>query len=137
MNEKSFLRTQIIFILLSLVPAVANASSGALPSLVEDIGICVAFAGILAIVFTQLKIPVIAAFLITGVVVGPIGAKLVTDPTNIETISELGLILLLFLIGLEIDIRKLLASGRILILTGLLQYPLCIIFGVFLVNKKV
>ncbi len=130
MNRIVFLRTQLIFILLILMPATANAS-GTLPSLVEDIGICVVFAGILAIAFTKLKIPVIAAFLIAGIAVGPIGAKLVTDPTNIETISELGLILLLFLIGLEIDFRKLLASGRILILTGLLQYPLCIAFGIF------
>lgn len=129
MNGISVLRMQLIFMLLSFMPAVANASSGALPSLVGDIGFCVVFAGVLAIAFTRLKIPVIAAFLIAGVVVGPIGAGLVTDPANIETISELGLILLLFLIGLEIDIRKLLASGRILILTGLLQYPLCIVFG--------
>ena len=128
MNVITFLRRQLIFIMLILMPATANAS-GALPSLVEDIGICVVFAGVLAIAFTKLKIPVIAAFLIAGIAVGPIGARLVTDPTNIETISELGLILLLFLIGLEIDIRKLLASGRILILTGLLQYPLCIAFG--------
>jgi Kef-type K+ transport system membrane component KefB len=132
MYGMSFLRPQLIFILLTLMPTAANAGGGALPSLVEDIGICVVFAGLLAIAFTRLRIPVIAAFLIAGVVVGPIGAELVTDPTNIETISELGLILLLFLIGLEIDIRKLLASGRILILTGLLQYPLCIVFGVFL-----
>jgi Kef-type K+ transport system membrane component KefB len=130
MNVISFLRRQLIFIMLIVMPTTANAS-GALPSLVEDIGICVVFAGILAITFTKLKIPVIAAFLIAGIAVGPIGAKLVTDPTNIETISELGLILLLFLIGLEVDIRKLLASGRILILTGLLQYPLCIAFGLF------
>lgn len=127
----SVLRPQLIFVLLIFMPAVANASSGVLPSLVADIGFCVVLAGILGIAFTRLKIPVIAAFLIAGVVVGPIGAGLVTDPANIETISELGLILLLFLIGLEIDIRKLLASGRILILTGLLQYPLCIVFGLF------
>ena len=129
MNAILILRPQLIFVLLTFMPAVANASSGALPSLVADIGFCVVLAGVLGIVFTRLKIPVIAAFLIAGIVVGPIGTRLVTDPANIETISELGLILLLFLIGLEIDIRKLLASGRILILTGLLQYPLSIVFG--------
>ncbi|MGD2137777.1 MAG: cation:proton antiporter [Gammaproteobacteria bacterium] len=114
---------------LALLPSGVQAASGALPSLVQDIGFCVLVAGVLAIVFTKLRIPEIAAFLIAGVVVGPVGAGLVTDPANIETISELGLILLLFLIGLEIDIRKLLASGRILIVTGLLQYPLSIAFG--------
>ena len=62
---------------------------------------------------------------------------LVTDPANIKTISELGLIFLLFLIGLEIDVRKLLASGRILIVSGLLQYPLCVAFGVVITKLLV
>ncbi len=116
--------------LLLLLPGKVLASSGALSSLVQDIGICVVLAGVLAIIFTRLKIPEIAAFLIAGVIVGPVGAGLVTSPANIETISELGLILLLYLIGLEIDIRKLFASGRILVVSGLLQYPLSILFGV-------
>jgi len=116
--------------LLLLVPAPVLAGSGGLSSLVQDIGLCVVLAGVLAIVFTRLRIPEVAAFLVAGVVVGPIGAGLVTEPGNIETIAELGLILLLYLIGLEIDMRKLLASGRILIITGLLQYPLCVVFGV-------
>lgn len=116
--------------LLALFPVVAQASAGGLPSLVRDIGLCIVVAGLLAIVFVRLKIPEIAAYLVAGVLVGPIGTAVVTDPGNIETISELGLILLLYLIGLEIDVRKLLASGRILILTGLLQYPLSVGFGV-------
>ena len=118
------------FFLLMMVPVTALASGEGLPSLVRDIGICIVLAGLLAIVFVRLKIPEIAAFLLAGVVVGPVGAEMVTDPANIETISELGLILLLYLIGLEIDVRKLLASGRILIVSGLLQYPLCVGFGV-------
>ena len=116
--------------LLALLPATVWASAGSLPSLVRDIGLCIVVAGLLAIVFVRLNIPEIAAYLVAGVVVGPIGTAIVTDPGNIETISELGLILLLYLIGLEIDVRKLLASGRILIVSGLLQYPLCVAFGV-------
>jgi Kef-type K+ transport system membrane component KefB len=122
--------------ILAISPAAVLASSGALPSLVQDIGVCVLLAGTLAIACVKLRIPVIAAFLIAGVVLGPIGAGLVTDPGNIETISELGLILLLYLIGLEIDVRKLRASGRILIVSGLLQYPLCTLFG-FLFAKLI
>ena len=41
-----------------------------------------------------------------------IGLKMVTDAENIDTIAQLGFILLLFLIGLEIDIKKILGSGR-------------------------
>lgn len=116
--------------LLALYPVAVMASAEGQSSLVRDIGICIMLAGVLAIVFTRLKIPEIAAFLVAGALVGPIGAEMVTDPANIETISELGLILLLYLIGLEIDIRKLLESGRVLVISGLLQYPLCVLFGV-------
>ena len=130
MKGKSISRLLFIGCLLALFPVSVWASTGGLPSLVRDIGLCIVFAGLLAIVFVRLKIPEIAAYLVAGVLVGPIGTQIVTDPGNIETISELGLILLLYLIGLEIDVRKLLASGRILIVSGLLQYPLCVAFGV-------
>ena len=110
-------------------PSLIVAAGMALPALVQDIGICILTAGGLAIVFARLRIPTIAAFLLAGIIVGPIGARLVTDQSNIETIAGLGLILLLFLIGLEIDVRKLLASGKTLIITGLLQFPLCVLFG--------
>ncbi len=123
--------------LLAVYPAAALASGEGLSSLVRDIGICIMLAGVLAIVFTRLKIPELAAFLVAGVLVGPSGAEMVTDPANIGTISELGLILLLYLIGLEIDVRKLLESGRVLILSGLLQYPLCVLFGVVLTKLLV
>jgi Kef-type K+ transport system membrane component KefB len=130
MTGKSFSRVLCIGGLLAVFPAAVWASTGGLSSLVRDIGLCIVFAGLLAIVFVRLNIPEIAAYLLAGVLVGPIGTQIVTDPGNIETISELGLILLLYLIGLEIDVRKLLASGRILIVSGLLQYPLCVAFGV-------
>ncbi len=121
-----------LFIL--LLPAQAWAAGGDMPSLVLDIGYCILLAGLLAVVFIRLRIPEIAAFLAAGLVVGPIGAGLVTDIANIDTIAQLGLILLLFVIGLEIDLRKLLASGRVLIISGLLQYPLCVALGVVVIK---
>jgi Kef-type K+ transport system membrane component KefB len=106
------------------------AAGGDMPSLVHDIGISLLTAGVLGVLFTRLKIPTIAAFLVAGVLIGPIGLKQVTDPVNVDTIAQLGFILLLFLIGLEIDIKKILGSGRAIIVSGLLQYPLTILFGV-------
>ena len=107
----------------------AFAAGGEMPSLVHDIGISLLTAGVLAIIFTKLKIPSIAAFLVAGILIGPIGLKQVTDPVNIDTIAQLGFILLLFLIGLEIDFKKILNSGKAIIVSGLLQYPLTILFG--------
>jgi Kef-type K+ transport system membrane component KefB len=119
--------------LLLLTPS-AWAAGGAMPSLVHDIGISLLAAGALGVIFTRLKVPTIAAFLLAGVAIGPIGLKQVTDPVNVDTIAQLGFILLLFLIGLEIDFKKILGSGKAIIVTGLLQYPLTILFGMGLVK---
>ena len=118
----------LIIGLIFLSPA-AWAAGGEMPSLVHDIGISLLAAGALGVIFTRLKIPSIAAFLIAGILVGPIGLGLVTDAENVDTIAQLGFILLLFLIGLEIDFKKILGSGKAIILSGLLQYPLTILFG--------
>ena len=122
-------RAGFLGLLLALISPAAWAAGGEMPSLVHDIGISLLVAGALGVIFTRLKIPSIAAFLLAGILIGPIGLKQVTDPENIDTIAQLGFILLLFLIGLEIDFKKILGSGKAIILSGLLQYPLTILFG--------
>ncbi len=109
------------------------AASGQLPTLVLDIGLALAAAGILVTVFSRLRIPSIAAFLVAGILLGPVGG-LISNRADIETIAELGLIMLLFLIGLEFDVRALAKSGKTLVVTGLLQFPLTAAFG-FLVAQ--
>ncbi len=52
-----------------------------------------------------------------------------TDQASIATVAEIGLILLLFIIGLEIDIKKLASAGPAVLLTGALQVPICIGLG--------
>ena len=126
-----------LFAVLSLYTPAAFAAGGEMPSLVHDIGISLLTAGVLAVLFTRLKIPSIAAFLVAGILIGPIGLKQVTDPVNIDTIAQLGFILLLFLIGLEIDFKKILNSGKAIIVSGLLQYPLTILFGVVAVKLMI
>lgn len=117
------------FFMLLLFPVLAIAGGGALSPLVHDIGISLLVAGFLAVVFHRLKIPSIAAFLVAGFIAGPGGAGLVVDLESIPVIAELGLVLLLFVIGLELDFRKIIASGRIIIITGLLQFPLSVLVG--------
>lgn len=128
-HMSSQLRRASLFIILMALSPLALAAGGAMPSLVHDIGISLLAAGVLGVIFTRLKIPSIAAFLLAGILIGPIGLKQVTDPDNVDTIAQLGFILLLFLIGLEIDFKKILGSGKSIILSGLLQYPLTILFG--------
>lgn len=99
----------------------------AIDPLVQDIGVCLVGAGVLSVVFERLRIPHVAAFLAAGFLLGPSGLSAVTDADHIATIAHLGLTLLLFLIGLEVDLKALLSSGRALLVGGLLQVPLSVL----------
>lgn len=98
--------------------------------LLSSIGICVGFAALIAAVTWRFRQPLIIAYLATGVIIGPnIGLRFITDQASIATVAEIGLILLLFVIGLEIDIRKMASGGTAVLLTGALQVPICIALG--------
>ena len=101
------------------------------PDLLSSIGICVGAAALLALVSWRLRQPLILAYLVTGVVIGPsqLGLNLVKDQNSIQTVAEIGLILLLFIIGLEIDLKKLASAGAPVLLTGALQVPICSALG--------
>ncbi len=105
---------------------IASAGAAGIDPLVQDIGICLIVSGVLSVVFERLRIPTIAALLVAGVLIGPVGMSIVTDHARIETIAHLGLTLLLFVIGLEVNIRSLIASGKTILVTGVFQVPLTI-----------
>lgn len=79
-------------------------------------------AALLVIALSQrLKIPAIVGFLITGIVVGPGGAGLIGDTSHVEVFAELGVVFLLFLIGLELSPKRLRQLGRFFLLGGFSQ----------------
>src|SRR5580698_8152873 len=83
--------------------------------LIRDITLCILFAwglGLLAHFFRQ---PLILAYLIGGFCIGPFGMGWVESKESIATISELGLIFMLFMIGLEIDLKKIIRAGRVIL----------------------
>ena len=98
--------------------------------IIPEIGISILAATVLGLIFQFFRQPVILGYIIAGALIGPqFGLKLVSNPVNIEVISEIGLILLLFIIGLEINPAKLLSSGRQLIYAGIGQFILCVLIG--------
>ena len=105
------------------------AAGGELPPLVRDIGVAFLLSGLLSIFFVRIRVPAIAGYILGGILAGPLVLGLVTDPVNIETIAELGFVLLLFVLGLEINVTKIIGSGRTIILTGLLSVPLIALLG--------
>jgi len=67
------------------------------------------------------RLPSIVAFLVIGMLAGPYGFALIENESSIETFGEIGIMLLLFTIGLEFSFDKLLRSWRIVIIGGLIQ----------------
>jgi CPA2 family monovalent cation:H+ antiporter-2 len=84
--------------------------------------IVLSVAGLATVVFQRLKLPIIAGYLIAGVVVGPqVGPQLVTDPGTIRTLAELGVVLLMTSVGLEFRVRRVLRLGPRVGLTVVLE----------------
>ena len=83
-------------ILGTILPTPAFAAGSGLTSLISDMAFCLGLAGVLSVIFVRFKIPTIAAFIVAGLIAGPLGFGRITDAANIEAIAELGLILLLF-----------------------------------------
>jgi Kef-type K+ transport system membrane component KefB len=88
---------------------------------IHDLAICIVAAWLLAVLAQVLRQPLILAYLIAGFLIGPVGFRLVMSQQSIATISQVGLILLLFLIGLEIDLKKILGTGKLIIATSTVQ----------------
>jgi len=83
-----------------------------------DIGIAVAAALLVSLLFYRLGLPMIVGQLVAGMLVGPFGLGLIRDTTAIDFLATLGIILLLFVVGLELDPRKFAQIGsKVLVLS--------------------
>jgi CPA2 family monovalent cation:H+ antiporter-2 len=75
-------------------------------------------------VFQKLRLPTVVGVLLAGVIVGPDGLGLVRDVHEIETLAEIGVVLLLFMIGVEFSLAEVLPIRRVIIWAGVLQITL-------------
>src|SRR3990172_7189357 len=92
--------------------------------LLNDILIIVGLALSVSIVFQKLKLPTIVGFLFTGIIGGPHGFGLVKAAHNVEVLAEIGVVLLLFSIGLEFSFKELLHIKRAVFMGGTVQVAL-------------
>jgi Kef-type K+ transport system membrane component KefB/voltage-gated potassium channel Kch len=119
----------LIAVLLSPAAAWASTDHGG-SSLISAIGISIMAATALAFLAYLTKQPLLLAYLAAGAAIGPqFGFGWVSSQADIKIITEIGLILLLFMIGLEMNLNKLKESGKSLITTGIFQFILCAAMG--------
>ena len=95
----------------------------------QEIGLTVIVAALLGLIAKILKQPLILAYIIAGILVGPI-LGFITNQANVMVLAHFGVALMLFLIGLELDIRKLKNQGWIIffISLGQIVFSLLIFF---------
>ncbi|EKO15396.1 cation:proton antiporter [Leptospira kirschneri] len=101
-------------------------------SLLNDIALSIIFATFFSHIARITKQPLILGYVAGGLLLGPnLGLSLVINEESIELISEIGLILLLFIIGLEIDLKELARMGKSMFVLGIVQFVFCVLFGLF------
>jgi CPA2 family monovalent cation:H+ antiporter-2 len=94
------------------------------PQLLQDLLLLLLASIPIAFIFNRLRLPTIVGFIITGVLIGPYGLGLIRDVGAIDVLAELGVVLLLFTIGLEFSLRRILEMKRLFLLGGGLQVAL-------------
>lgn len=104
--------------------------------LLKDIVIIMAVSVPISIVLTRAGLPTVIGFLLAGVIIGPTGFGLVTGLDNVDMLAQIGVVLLLFTIGLEFSVTRMLGIRREGLLGGGLQVGLTValvlVFGLVL-----
>ena len=77
-------------------------------------------------VFHRAKLPALVGFLVTGVLIGPFGAAVITETSVVERLADIGVVLLLFTVGLEFSIAEIVKSSRPFLIGGGIQVLLTV-----------
>jgi len=97
-----------------------------------DIGIIIIVATMLSYLARFLKQPLLIAYVLAGVIIGPVGIGLIPNTEEIRLLGELGVAFLLFTVGLEIDFRKLKHVGKAVLAGGVFQIAITFLLGTML-----
>lgn len=89
--------------------------------ILQDLVLLFVFAIVIVFLLRRIKLPSIIGFLITGIIIGPYGFGLVAVKDQIEILSEIGVILLLFVIGMELSLKQLASMRKTVFVGGSLQ----------------
>jgi len=97
--------------------------------LIADLVIILIAALVGGMIARRLKLPVILGYLVGGIAVGPYGLRLVSDVGQIETLATIGVVLLLFTLGIEFSLKTLRQMGKVAILGGMAQLLATVALG--------
>ena len=88
-----------------------------LPDLVLTYGIAL----VLVVTLARARVPSIVALMLAGVVAGPSGIRIISTPEEVDMLAEIGIVLLLFTVGLDFSLAALKQFWRVIVAAGMLQ----------------
>jgi CPA2 family monovalent cation:H+ antiporter-2 len=102
-----------------------------LAPIITDLAIILGVASLVTLLFQYIRQPVVLGYLVAGMIVGPhlFAYSIVSDIPNIKAVAELGVIFLMFSLGLEFSFHKLVSVGFSASVTGLLEVVLMMVIG--------
>ena len=100
-------------------------------SFIQDLAVIMLVAGVVTILFHRLKQPVVLGYIVAGFIIGPHTPPfgLIHDEDTIKTLAELGVIFLMFCLGLEFSLRKLFKVGATAFIAAFMEIILMIWIG--------
>jgi CPA2 family monovalent cation:H+ antiporter-2 len=90
-------------------------------SLIQDIVILFGLSVVVTLLFQKIKLPTLLGYLMTGIISGPYGLSLINGTTEVDKMAEIGIIFLLFLIGIEFSLKQLIAIQKAVFVGGTIQ----------------
>lgn len=92
--------------------------------ILKDVLIIFSLSTLVNFLFTRIKVPTLVGYLLTGIVAGPYLLNIIRSPKEIELMAELGVVILMFTIGMEFSLKHLLKIRQVVFLGGFLQLTL-------------
>jgi len=91
-------------------------------AILKDILIIFALSTLVNFIFTKINVPSIVGYLLTGILVGPHLTGIISNAESIEVLAEIGVVLLLFTIGLEFSLKHLIKIRKTVFWGGLYNF---------------
>ncbi len=97
--------------------------------LLKDLAILMTVSGIVTVLFHRFRQPSVIGYILAGILIGPYAASLISDENTIRTMANLGLVLLMFSLGLHFNLRKLFKVGAQAFIAALIEISLMVFIG--------
>lgn len=88
---------------------------------------------VLGAIAVRLRQPILTAYIVVGILLGPAGFSLVSAHDQLDLLAQVGITVLLFVVGLKLDLHQIRHIGPVALATGLGQLTFTILFGFFII----